>query len=237
MDDDTIPNNNTLEEFLNSVTKLNSCFGFLSSLAFLGDELCYMNNHTFLSQSSVATICSFSTNLIKIKSASFVSLFLNMSYIEKVGYPQKEYFIWGDDIEFTSRISKITKDNYLVTTAVVQHKMKDNIIDVFTNEVDKNRIKRFKIACRNGYCTARRQGIKGVLKYHRTMLKRFVKIILKSKKYKLKKINQLIIGYILGLFFYPKIERRNKRKEIFYVLLLINTINYTNILKIFSNLL
>lgn len=40
---------------------------------------------------------------------SFCGLFFSFSLIEKIGYPQKEYFIWYDDTEYSLRIRQKTK--------------------------------------------------------------------------------------------------------------------------------
>ena len=43
------------------------------------------------------------------------------SIVAKIGYPQKDYFIWYDDTEYCVRIRKYTKIA-VVTSAILNHK-------------------------------------------------------------------------------------------------------------------
>jgi len=43
---------------------------------------------------------------IDIDFASFVGLFVSKKVIEKLGFPKKDFFIYGDDLEYTIRITK-----------------------------------------------------------------------------------------------------------------------------------
>lgn len=40
---------------------------------------------------------------------SFVGVFLNSKYVKQIELPRKDYFIWYDDTEYSSRLSKIAK--------------------------------------------------------------------------------------------------------------------------------
>ena len=44
--------------------------------------------------------------LVQAEQATFVSLLLRAATVQKVGLPIKEFFIWGDDIEYTRRIAR-----------------------------------------------------------------------------------------------------------------------------------
>ena len=39
---------------------------------------------------------------LRCQAATFVSLFINRVAVEEVGLPIKDYFIWGDDTEYTN---------------------------------------------------------------------------------------------------------------------------------------
>ncbi len=60
-----------------------------------------------------------------VDSATFVSLLFTRVAVENKGLPVKEYFIWGDDKEYTLRISE-TYPCYHVKESVAIHKMKTN---------------------------------------------------------------------------------------------------------------
>lgn len=210
MDDDTVPFNNCLEEFLKAAETLDYNFGFMSSLAYFDDEqFCFMNGQKMNSQNSIFTIHPKNTNLLKILNASFVSIFINSFVISQCGLPQTEFFIWGDDIEFTNRITNITKNNYLVLSSKVHHLMKSNIDNHLIHEEDLNRIERFSTAFRNSFCIAKRKSFLDLLLYHKNCFIYFIKFLFISKKHKFYKIWQLIKGYFIGLFFNPKIEYYN----------------------------
>ena len=46
-----------------------------------------------------------------VNSFSFVGVFLNIEYIRRIGLPEKNYFIWYDDTEYSYRLCK---DNYAI---------------------------------------------------------------------------------------------------------------------------
>lgn len=101
MDDDCIPTKNALNEFLKADIKLNHDYGFLSSKTLWTDNtLCTMNIQR---RTLTKNVSDFSSELIPVTLASFVSLFVPVSVIKKVGLPIKEFFIWTDDWEYTRR--------------------------------------------------------------------------------------------------------------------------------------
>ena len=50
-------------------------------------------------------VTTFDKKYIEAVLGSFVSLWIPMSVVKEVGLPIKEFFIWGDDWEYTRRIS------------------------------------------------------------------------------------------------------------------------------------
>lgn len=55
---------------------------------------------------------------------TFVSLLVASRAVYKVGLPIREFFIWCDDVEYTSRISNAGFTNYYCAESVVVHKTK-----------------------------------------------------------------------------------------------------------------
>lgn len=86
--------------------------------------------------------------MIKIESSTFVSLFVPTSVVKKVGLPYKQYFIWGDDAEYTMRITR-KYDAYLAGKSVVTHKRTIQGDLLFENETNKQRLKNFFYYFRN----------------------------------------------------------------------------------------
>ena len=89
-----------------------------------------------------------SNQMIKVQTATFVSVLVATKVIKEIGLPYKEYFIWGDDSEYTMRISK--KYNcYLACKSKVLHKRKIQGALSFDTETDRKRLKNYFYMFRN----------------------------------------------------------------------------------------
>ena len=69
-----------------------------------------------------------------------VSLFIKAETVKELGLPIKDFFVWSDDWEFTSRISK-KYNSYYVKDSVVIHKSNSNvgasIVDTSDDRIDR----------------------------------------------------------------------------------------------------
>ena len=210
MDDDTIVKPDSLAKLLEAKKIIGNEFGFLSSLAIWKDgTICHMNHH------HVAPNWNEKKNLLEkgilqIEIATFVSFFIGRNTVKKLGFPIKEYFIWGDDTEYSLRISA-QYPSYLVFNSKVVHKMKENqSASNFADFSDINRINRMFYAFRNGCYTHRCRSVKKLLRYILSGLRLLIKILKTNSPYKLKKIYVFLKGYFIGLlFFHPKKEFPN----------------------------
>lgn len=106
LDDDVYAEENTLSQLVDTFAKLSDTvnLGFVCSLVKWRDgSICELN------QPSVtwdwARWYQEQRPFIKIKNCSFASVLIPRSVALKVGLPIAEFFIWYDDIEYTSRIS------------------------------------------------------------------------------------------------------------------------------------
>lgn len=208
MDDDTIPEDEALESLKSAHVKLDGKYGFLSSCAlWIDGSYCVMNKQWVDQDSCVKEYDKFEYGLLRISKATFVSLFLSRKVLKQVGLPLKEYFIWGDDMEFTLRISK-KYPCYMASKSIVVHKMKSNVgSDISIDE--KDRINRYELAYRNDCHTAWKNGIKYIVEYYEFVLYSAKKIICSKSKYRGKRLWILIKGSTKGLFFRPKVEYLN----------------------------
>ena len=57
---------------------------------------------------------------VRVSKATFVSLLLTRKVIQEHGLPYADFYIWGDDSEYTMRISSKHK-SYLVGSSKVVH--------------------------------------------------------------------------------------------------------------------
>ena len=166
MDDDTIVNNNTLSELLRAENIIGHKYGWLSSLALWKDgSACKMNTQTLDSRwGEEGQLVQ--QGVIRANYASFVSLLVPRENVIELGLPYEEYFIWGDDSEYTKRLSS-KYHGYLVMNSIVTHMMKNNegASDLKGME-DPQRIERMYYAIRNSIHTGK---INGKKEYYKEM--------------------------------------------------------------------
>ncbi len=206
MDDDTLANPDSLKELLDAEDVLPNGYGFLSSVALWTDGgECRMNRpklrKSFLTESPLLKY-----GLVLCNEATFVSLFIRTQTVREVGLPIKDYFIWGDDIEYTRRISVRKKiPSYVAGRSQVTHLTKDNIGSSIA--LDKGeRIARYNYAFRNENYTYRMEGIRGFAYYTAKCALNIGRIILRAKNKRMRRIWIIVSQYVRGLFFNPRIE-------------------------------
>lgn len=208
MDDDTIPNKDSLETMIDKAKEIKDNFSFLSSVALWKDgSLCSMNVQK-VSSNAIENYKSLNHNLVQIDYASFVSCFINMKYIKEIGYPITDFFIYGDDMEYTMRLS--TKaPGYLNPCSIVTHKMGSNVgINII--DIEKERLGRYFYNFRN-LCYIYKKYNQKEYRIHKLKAHYLVlKILFKAKDAKLKRISVIKKGMRAGKKFNPAIEYPKK---------------------------
>ena len=207
MDDDTIVNEDTLQKLVDTANSVQDKFGWLSSLALWTDgKECVMNYHEVAMDWNREKKNILNGRLL-CQAATFVSLFLNRKAIQEQGLPIKEYFIWGDDTEYTKRISR-EYPCYLVLPSQVTHKMKNNEGTTNLLEIeDVDRIERSFYSIRNDFCTFKRISFWKMIGFLKNQIGVLKKVIFTNNPYKMRKMRVLIKALWCGLRFNPKIER------------------------------
>lgn len=164
MDDDTMPEENALSELVNAGKSLNDDFGFLASYVKWTDNgPCEMNVPGISDAWRENISFEFENQMMRLKSASFVSLLLKSEVLYKVGLPIKEFFIWGDDLEYTLRIAE-KHPSYLVYKSQVVHEMKSNNATSILDDSEE-RLGRYHLCYRNRYYIARHGAKRDLLLY------------------------------------------------------------------------
>lgn len=211
MDDDTIPKANCLENLICAAKELNYKFGFLASnVLWKDDSVCLMNRQKFYNKTIDPN--NYENNLIQVTQASFVSIFFSVQIVQKVGLPIKDFFIWGDDVEYTRRIGINYKiPCYMVKNSEVNHYMAVNIGSNIAVDISE-RISRYRFAYRNEFYIFRREGTKGLVYYFAKCLFNLLRIIASNNKEKIHRIRVLYNAVIEGYRFRPKIEYLTERK-------------------------
>lgn len=209
MDDDVIVLENSLSELMDARKYIGEDFGFLSSLAVWTDgKSCKMNKHIVPDDQNQwnddKIVCQ--QGIVRIGRATFVSFLLKREVVKDIGLPIKEYFIWGDDTEYSLRISS-KYPCYYVSKSVVVHKMKANQSSSnFADMEDLERIKRTTLSIRNDFCTYKRMGSRRLIKFHSYLARLFLGVLKSQSPYKFNKMITIIAGWNKGLLFNPEIE-------------------------------
>lgn len=161
MDDDVIPEPNALEELVNAGSRLTANgnpYSFLLSRAYTEDglltnvpsvdtrpnEVDYENWPLLLD-----------LGVIPVRPATYVSILVPRASLQRHGLPLAAMFMWGDDTEYTMRISQ-DAPGYLVASSKVWHLRKVSGSISIQREVDPNRTALHRHFVRNELFIARR---------------------------------------------------------------------------------
>jgi len=202
MDDDTIITSNTLPELLNAAEILQDNFGFLCSYVEWIDKAPCKMNIPDVNKEWILELCQVQKGLLCVERATFVSFFVRRQVVEEIGLPIKEFFIWGDDTNYSFRIIQ-KYPSFFVSKSVVIHKMNSNTSANIIHD-NGDRLERYVYAYRNRFYNARIQHT--LLKYFYRFAKVFVWVGLKSKNHRLKRWFYMCKGFMQGINFNPEIE-------------------------------
>lgn len=208
MDDDCLPNPDALQKLLEADGVLGGPenYGFLSSAVLWTDGTgCRMNRQ------KMDRRCRESEGLrqqgiVRVVQATFVSLLFPAKVIRRVGLPIKDFFIWGDDVEYTRRLSLRAKiPCYMVRGSRVIHAMKENNGSNLATDVPE-RIGRYRYAFRNEAYLYRKEGIRGVFYYLAKCGWNVVKIFLFAKSHRAERFSVMFSAIMEGMRFRPREE-------------------------------
>lgn len=206
MDDDTFPKADALGKLLDADEYLEGCYGFLSSVVLWTDgKGCRMNRQK-VKKNFYDYAGLLNQGLIPVEQATFVSLFMRSSTVKKAGLPVKEFFIWGDDLEYTRRIAvRMQLPCYLVGKSQVVHAMSVNNGSCIATDVPE-RIDRYRYAYRNENFAYRYEGIKGLLYYIAKCVFNILRIWMKGDSHRFHRSWVVLSQMFAGFRFNPKIE-------------------------------
>lgn len=131
LDTDVIPNLDALEMLVRTPEFREHNTGFLTSTIYYTDgNLCYINMP--YKKDEVPIVQSITkNNTIPVLSASFGSVLISIKAVAKIGFPIKDFFIWGDDVEYTFRIIDASFTGFLVATSKATHFAPNNFSNPF----------------------------------------------------------------------------------------------------------
>ena len=149
MDDDCIARPDTLAELVGALPvadKLGSEVSFLASSVYgpAGEPMNVPGVDTRATANGYADwYRGLAEGLVEIESATFVSLLINARAVEALGLPVGSFFIWGDDTEYTTRLTHNYGPAYMAGKSNVLHKRANAKSLDIQNENDPARIANF----------------------------------------------------------------------------------------------
>lgn len=169
MDDDTIPTKTCLKELVSAQEKIDDKISYMASSVY-GENGEYMNVPNINLDADNGEYPSWykylANGIVKIKEATFVSLLINADAIKKVGLPVRDYFIWGDDTEYTLRLNRYYGNSYFIGNSVAIHKRKIAKRLSIYNEDNLTRINFYFYMIRNNLLNKKTYyGMKNCLKF------------------------------------------------------------------------
>ncbi len=210
MDDDTIPSPHALQYLIDKIRRLPSKYqlGFACSKAIWEGHTIHKMNIPQIQP--ITNGLPFNEleyeGILIVKGASFVSLLIHREVVRRIGYPIRQLFIWGDDIEYTGRIIKAGYIGLYVGESMVYHKTKDNYQVNILRDTPENAWK-YYYDVRNKLFMEKRSGL---FRYTSAFIKNItrgnLKILRKRKSDKLKFIWTNTRASLASLIFNPNIK-------------------------------
>ncbi len=221
MDDDTIPSKDSLKHLFDPVISnlfSHKDIGFFCSHIIWKDGTPHLMNipivSAFANRKPFTLFLNAISPFLLVNSCSFVSILINREAIDKCGFPIKEFFIWGDDVEYTTRITKAGFLGLFNPKSVALHNTKNNYC-VEIDQLDKNNIWKIFYDTRNKVYMIKTNA--GYFNRYLFLLLFFLKNLSLAirNKYLLRSTWLFLKGFFAGVFFCPKIcyPRQGERNE------------------------
>jgi rhamnopyranosyl-N-acetylglucosaminyl-diphospho-decaprenol beta-1,3/1,4-galactofuranosyltransferase len=124
MDDDTIPTPDALAELLDAAARVGGAVppAALASRVVWRDGTLHPMNYPILERRRMEHVVEVVKHrVMPLRGATFVSLLLHRQAIDRHRLPLKHFFLWADDVEYTSRLVLGGERAYFVPASVVLH--------------------------------------------------------------------------------------------------------------------
>lgn len=146
--------------------------------------------------------------IIRVEWSSFVSMLVSHEAISELGLPISDFFIWGDDLEFSLRISQKFPGYFVQSSIAVHHMGNNNPVNLLT-EKEPARIERHFYDFRNRLFISKK--LRGRKAFWKQLLWDIFQIFkVHGTGYAWKKVAIILKGVWAGLFFNPKVEYPSK---------------------------
>lgn len=221
MDDDVVPLPDTLEQLLKAqeyLTQQDIEPSFLASYVSSeqGEVMNVPNVSKHLSTNGYPDWCEhLPAGLVRIESATFVSLLINAKAVREVGLPISDYFLWGDDGEYTTRLTSYYGPAFLCGASKALHLRAIARPISTVEETDASRVANQRRAIRNGLINT--QYYKGSLSTLRKIARRAkecVQVIIRPtvlKQAKVKAISGGVVDFLAHRYDLEDLAKLDKR--------------------------
>jgi len=209
MDDDVIPEDDCLEELLAGDRALKNRGierAFLVPTAWTPEGLSTNvpevdRRHNAAAYENWTSLLDL--NLVPVTRATFAGILLPRETIAEFGFPIADMFMWGDDTEYTVRVTK-TKPGFIVGRCKVCHvRALSGSLSILT-ENDPVRVRYHRLHVRNLFYTAyRHHGRLAALGFIKRRLKTIAKLAWLGQG---KKAWLILVGLLEGFRFNPAVE-------------------------------
>ena len=200
MDDDAIPEKNALQSLIEKAAAIDNDFSFIASNILWKDGSAAVMNSPAVESKDLSGYAN--SAFRPVKTCSFVGCLINLEKAVETALPVSEFFIYGDDVEYTGRLRSVAPA-FQDLDSIIIHKTPSNTgIDIARDS--EARIERYYYQARNEMYTARKN--KRVFPQLFTIMKRTAKILLVSDNNKGKRIGVLLKGTKDGLSFDPELQ-------------------------------
>lgn len=207
MDDDVIPDFNALLQLCNQLVSLPH-IGFVSSLVLseAGDVINVPTIDMRRGDTGYSTWCQhLDRGVVKVRESTYVSLLIPSHSIKNVGLPIKELYIWGDDTEFTRRITTYRESLIVGSSHVVHKRAQNSTLNIIT-DTNQQRLRFYYYLYRNMMFLRARE--RELLPLAVFVIKSLIQAIkcFRAVDFKLLRFRMIILGLLSGFVFSPSIE-------------------------------
>jgi GT2 family glycosyltransferase len=210
MDDDVLPESDSLEHLIKALSRLREIGAkpnfIISNVSNSSGEPVNtpILDMRLQSNGNLRWPLFLPEGVLPIVGASFVGTLITREAIERYGLPIAEMFIWGDDIEFTSRLTKEHEAGYVVGNSHITHLGRGAEVSILL-ESDPARTRNFFYFYRNNVYVLRNYGTKQRIASFLLKLGRDVLRLLFH--FQVRKLFIVLRGVACGLMFDPPIRR------------------------------
>jgi len=122
LDDDTIAAADALERLLAARDRAPGAALLASAVQWSDGTLHPMNLPGLRRDGVQALVDGAAAGLLPLRTTTFVSLLVARAAVERFGVPNRHFFLWSDDLEYTARITRDGTPGYVVPDSVVEHR-------------------------------------------------------------------------------------------------------------------